>query len=70
MSVNIYRETPDDQENETIAWLCEDEWMLWPQIEALSAWLNQAAPGLLPGEYVADVGFCRRRNASGGGPVL
>jgi hypothetical protein len=70
MPVNIYRVTPGDQENEKIAWLCDDEWLLRPQIEALSAWLEQSGASLPPDEYVADVGFCWRRDACGGGPVL
>ena len=70
MPVNIYRVTPDDQESEEIAWLCEGEWLLWPQIEELSAWLELSAASLQPAEYVADVGFCCRRDASSGGPTL
>jgi hypothetical protein len=70
MPVNIYRVTPDGQENEEIAWLCDDVWLLWPQIEALSAWLEHSTGTLQPAEYVADVGFCWRRDASAGGPVL
>jgi len=70
MPVNICRVTPDEEENESIAWLGDDEWLLRPQIEALSAWLDQAARTLPPAEYVADVGFCWRRDARAGGPVL
>jgi hypothetical protein len=70
MPVNIYRVTPDNQENEEIAWLCDDEWLLWPQVEALAKWLQERSAGLPQGEYVADIGFCWRRDASAGGPVL
>jgi hypothetical protein len=70
MPVNIYQVTPADQKNEAIAWLCDGEWLLWPQIEALSVWLEQSSAALPPAEYVADVGFCWRRDASAGGPVL
>ena len=70
MPVNIYRVTPDDEKNESIAWLCDDEWLLRPQIEVLSTWLAQTAATLPPAEYVADVGFCWRRDACAGGPVL
>lgn len=70
MPVNIYKVTAEDQEDEEIAWLCDGEWLLWPQIEALAAWLEQSTGTLQPAEYVADVGFCWRRDASCGGPVL
>jgi hypothetical protein len=70
MPVNIYRVTPEGQKNESLAWLCDGEWLLSPQIDALSAWLEQTGATLPVAEYVADVGFCWRRRASGGGPVL
>ena len=70
MPVNIYREILDEQRNEPITWLCDDEWELTPQIDALSQWLEQNGAALLPAEYVADVGFCWRRNAASGGAVL
>jgi hypothetical protein len=70
MPVNIYKVTPDDQDNEEIAWLCDDEWQISPQIAALSTWLELNSSMLQPGEYVADVGFGWRRDASAGGPVL
>jgi len=66
MPVNIYRLTPEGQENETVAWLCDCEWSLAPQVEALSAWV-QSTPTLPPGDYIADIGFCWRRDARGGG---
>lgn len=69
MPVNIYRSTSDKLENEKIAWLCNGEWELAPQIEGLSKWLEQTDAVLMPAEYIADVGFCWRRNA-GGGAVL
>ena len=70
MPVNIYRVTPEDQDSEEIAWLCDGEWLLWAQIEALSTWLAESSSTLQPGEYVADIGFGWRRDASAGGPVL
>ena len=70
MPVNIYRVTPDEEENEEIAFLCDDQWLLWQQIEALSAWLDESGARLPPAEYVADVGFCWRRDAASGGPVI
>lgn len=71
MPINIYKVAPTDaEENERIAWLCGGEWMLAPQIDELSVWLQQDTASLQPAEYVADVGFGWRREASGGGPVL
>ena len=70
MPVNIYRVTPEGQDDEEIAWLCGDDWLLWRQIGALSQWLEKSGASLPPAEYVADVGFCWRRSASAGGPVL
>jgi hypothetical protein len=70
MPVNIYRVVPDDQENEPIAWLCDDDWLLRAQVEALAGWLEQFGSRLPPAEYVADIGFCWCRGARAGGPVL
>ena len=33
-------------------------------------WLEQTGARLPAAQYVADVGFCWRRNANAGGPVL
>lgn len=70
MPINIYRVTPEGQKNEPVAWLCDDEWRLTPQSEALSAWLCTDAAKLEPGRYVANIGFCWRRDASSGGPAF
>ena len=70
MPVNICRITPEGQENERIAWLCDGVWVLSPQIEALAEWLEQTSATLPTAEYVADVGFCWRRSARAGGPVI
>jgi hypothetical protein len=70
MPVNIYRVGPEGLKNERIAWLCDGEWHLKPQIEALSAWLSDGGSNLEPAEYVADVGFSWRRDALAGGPIL
>ena len=69
MPVNIYRSTTDEQENEKIAWLCDGEWELVPQIYALSHWLDQNDGALSSSEYVADIGFYWRRDAASGGGV-
>jgi len=70
MPVNIYRVTPDGQENEPIAWLCDDEWRLTPQSEALTAWLQAEGAKLQPDCYVANIGFHWRRDALSGGPAF
>lgn len=70
MPINLYRVTPANEPRERIAWLCDDEWRLSHQVDALSEWLAATAGSLLEGEYVADIGFCWRRNAASGGPVL
>jgi hypothetical protein len=70
MPVNIYRVTPQGEDNEEVAWLCDDEWVLTPQFEAFKEWLENSTEDLKPGEYVADVGFQWRRDAAAGGPVL
>lgn len=70
MPVNIYRVMPEGQKNEPIAWLCDDEWLLTPQSEALSAWLSIDATNLAPGRYVANIGFHWRRDACSGGPAF
>jgi len=70
MPVNIYRVTPDGQKNERVAWLCEGEWRLTPQSEALSAWLQGEGARLSPDRYVANIGFSWRRDACSGGPAF
>jgi hypothetical protein len=50
--------------------LCDDEWRLPHQVSALEAWLETTGIGLVPGEYVADIGFKHRADASGGGSAL
>ncbi|MBA4149254.1 MAG: hypothetical protein H0X66_14160 [Verrucomicrobia bacterium] len=70
MPVNIYRVTPEGQENERIAWLCDDNWRLRDQAEALEAWLIENRDTLRPDNYVADIGFAPREDASGGGAAL
>ena len=70
MPVNISKITPDGRDNEPVAWLCDGEWLLTLQVEALCDWLKQFASALPPADYVADVGFCWRRNATSGGPIV
>lgn len=70
MPVNIYKMTPDGQDNETIAWLCDDSWQLPDQAEALAAWLTKHRATLPPADYIADIGFEPREDAFGGGAAF
>jgi len=70
MPVSIYRVAPEGQKNEDIAWLCDDNWRLPDQAEALEKWLAENCATLRPDEYVADIGFTPREDASGGGAAL
>jgi hypothetical protein len=70
MPVSIYRVTTEGKENERIAWLCDGNWRLPDQAEALKAWLAENHAKLKPDEYVADIGFTLREDASGGGAAI
>jgi hypothetical protein len=70
MPVNIYRVAPEGQNNERVAWLCEDNWRLPEQAEALETWLEQNRALLKPDNYVADIGFTSRKDALGGGAAI
>ena len=61
---------PQGEDSISIAVLGDDEWSLPSQIGLLDAWIDANAGGLPEGEYVADVGFCWRRDAGGGGSAL
>jgi hypothetical protein len=68
MPITIYRDsTPEDQD---ITCLCNEDWNLSSQIEALTMWLETTGSNLPVGAYIADIGFCCRKGASGGGAVL
>jgi hypothetical protein len=70
MPVTIYRITPEGQKNETIVWLCDDNWRLPEQAEALEAWLSESRGTLQPDHYIADIGFTPREDALGGGATI
>ena len=70
MPVNIYRVLPEGQKNESVAWLCDNEWRLTPQSEALTEWLRTDGSKLRPARYVANIGFSWRRDAMSGGPAF
>lgn len=67
MPIDIYR---DDASNERVAWLCDDNWRLPDQAEALEARLIQMRNVLEPGHYIADIGFSPREDALGGGAAI
>ena len=70
MPVAIYRVTPKGEKNESLAWLCDGNWRLPDQAKALEAWLKEHGPLLKPDDYVADIGFTPRKDASGGGAAI
>jgi hypothetical protein len=70
MPVSIYRVTPKGQKNETIACLCDGNWRLPDQTEALEAWLVKNSAALKPDRYIADIGFSPREDALGGGAAI
>jgi len=68
MPINITCENAG--EDEKIAWLCDDEWELPAQIEKLKEWLMENESTLEVGSYAADIGYCPRAGAAGGGAVV
>jgi hypothetical protein len=48
----------------------DDDWSLSSQIVLLESWVETNAHKLPSGEYVADIGFCWRKDAAGGGAAL
>jgi hypothetical protein len=54
-----------------IAWLCDDDWRLSEQADALEQWLRENRFKLKPGDYIADIGFSpRQQDAWGGGAAI
>jgi hypothetical protein len=68
MPINIYSAKPGSPDR--IAWLCEGNWRLPDQAEALEAWLAENRATLKPGRYIADIGFAPREDALGGGAAI
>tara|TARA_R110000868_G_scaffold67050_3_gene199311 strand:+ start:338 stop:610 length:273 start_codon:yes stop_codon:yes gene_type:complete len=66
MPINIYKE----DSREKLEWLCNEDWDLPTQIDALETWLMNKGKNLEPSKYVADIGFDIRKDATGGGAVL
>ena len=53
-----------------VDFLCRDEWNLPIQVDELQKWVRNSVNIIEHGNYIADIGFCWRRNSSGGGPVI
>lgn len=66
MPINIYNENTADR----ITWLCEDIWDLPSQIVELEKWLIENHNTIPKADYVIDIGFSIRPDASGGGSVI
>ncbi len=70
IAINRVSEDPETT-NQEIAWLCEKQWEITPQVEALKEWVKSPDFSNLPeNHYIADIGFGWRRDAMAGGPVL
>lgn len=51
--------------------LADDVWRLREQVESLEAWLRDNRHQLdATHEWIADIGFCSRKDALGGGPPI
>jgi hypothetical protein len=60
-----------NDEFETHLTLADGSWDLRTQVEALEEWLTSGKCDLDPErEWIADIGFCMRDDAYGGGPPL
>jgi hypothetical protein len=74
MPINIMRQDDDADSiwegNEGVALLCDCDWGLPEQIDALEKWLLSDGKRLPKGKYVADIGFGQRPDAGGGGGVI
>ncbi len=50
--------------------LCDNEWEMPAQVEALEKWLIENENKIPKGSYIADIGFSPREGALGGGCVI
>jgi hypothetical protein len=65
----IRRRTGDRWENHVE--LAPQDWSIGPQVDALHDWLGANLKELDPKfSWAADIGFCPRSGALGGGPVI
>jgi hypothetical protein len=58
------------QNDDEIAWLCDEIWELPDQLDALEKWIEEFHGKIGIERKVADIGFEVRSNATGGGSVL
>lgn len=66
MPINI----SENELEEKVAWLCDDDWGLPPQIYEHEQWLKTNISTLSKSEYIADIGYRTNKDASGGGGVI
>jgi len=60
-----------EEESAPLVELLPDSWHLPEQVDALEAWLVESARELTSGtRWIADIGFCPREDAAGGGSVI
>ena len=69
MPINILKVRQPEAENDIVDRICDGEWELPTQIDALESWLETKS-ALPSGEYIADIGYSVRKNATGGGGVF
>jgi len=67
MPIVIY---PKKSPSEKLACLCVDCWELPDQVPVLEDWLSENKMKVDSGEYVVDIGFTPRNEASGGGTAI
>jgi hypothetical protein len=72
MPINIvdYSNTKDGERGDFIAHLCDEYWEMPIQVETFEKWLVEKGASLLKGKYIADIGFCPRSEALGGGVLV
>lgn len=72
MPINIldYTNAKDGERGKELDFLCDNEWEMPKQLEALENWLLKNRNKVNKGAYVADIGFSPREGALGGGCVI
>ncbi len=72
MPINLidYTNSNEGEKGNEIDHLCENEWEMPKQIEALEKWLKERNGKIKAGSYIADIGYSPREGAAGGGAVL
>ncbi len=66
MPINIYSENSPEK----LAYLCDRNWRLAEQVQALETWLYENESRIKKGQYVVDIGFTPREGMSGGGAAI